>query len=30
MHLGKETKELDPEAQGLLLAGGVAREVLRE
>lgn len=28
--LGKETKDLDPEAQGLLLAGGVAREVLRE
>lgn len=29
-HLGKKAKELDPEAQGLLLAGGVAREVLRE
>jgi len=28
--LGEETKDLDPEALGLLLAGGVAREVLRE
>ncbi|KAF8966899.1 P-loop containing nucleoside triphosphate hydrolase protein [Flammula alnicola] len=30
IHSGKQTSTIDPEAEGLVLAGGVARQVLRE